>query len=49
MRLLIALSIIMFLQSLFHVPELLTGGIGIVLIGLAFYKSIQHNKTNAAS
>src|SRR5210317_1691754 len=44
-----ALSIIMFLQSLFHVPEILTGGIGIVLIGLAFYKSIQHNKANAAS
>ena len=42
-----ALSIIMFLQSLFHVPEVLTGGIGVFFIGLAFYKSIQHNKSGA--
>jgi hypothetical protein len=38
----------MFLQSLVHVPEVLTGGIGVFLIGLAFYKSIQHNKSGAA-
>ena len=43
-----ALSVIMFLQSLVHVPEVLTGGIGVFLIGLAFYKSIQHNKSGAA-
>ncbi len=43
-----ALSVIMFLQSLFHVPELITGGIGFSLIGYAFYRSIQHNKNEAA-
>lgn len=39
-----ALSVIMFLNSLFHVPETLTGGIGVGLIGLALLTSIQHNK-----
>lgn len=42
-----ALSIIMFLQSLMHVHELITGGIGMALIGLAFYASILHNKREA--
>ena len=40
-----SLSVIMFLQSIIHVPELLTGGIGLFVISLAFYKSIQHNKS----
>ncbi|MBM1310959.1 DUF475 domain-containing protein [Sulfitobacter mediterraneus] len=39
-----ALSIVMFLQSIVHVHELITGGIGMVLIALAFYASINHNK-----
>ena len=42
-----ALSIVMFLQSLFHVPELLTGGVGMMCIGLAFYASIRHNRLAA--
>lgn len=42
-----ALSIVMFLQSLVHVHELITGGIGMVLIGVAFYASILHNKREA--
>lgn len=42
-----ALSVIMFLQSLMHVHELITGGIGMALIGLAFYASISHNKRDA--
>jgi len=42
-----ALSIVMFLQSIVHVHELITGGIGIVLISLAFYASILHNKREA--
>ncbi|MGR3813221.1 MAG: DUF475 domain-containing protein [Cognatishimia activa] len=42
-----ALSIVMFLQSLTHVHELITGGVGIGLIGLAFYASIIHNKREA--
>ena len=43
------LSVIMFLQSLFHVPELITGGIGFSLIGLSFYRSIQYNKNEAVT
>ena len=39
-----ALSIVMFLQSLTHVHELITGGVGMGLIGLAFVASIQHNR-----
>ena len=42
-----ALSVIMFLQSLFHVPELITGGIGMALIGYAFFASILYNKRSA--
>lgn len=42
-----ALSVIMFLQPLMHVNELITGGIGMTLIGLAFYASILHNKREA--
>ncbi|MGR3468385.1 MAG: DUF475 domain-containing protein [Shimia sp.] len=42
-----ALSVVMFLQSLFHVPELLTGGVGMACIGLAFYASIRHNRQEA--
>jgi len=39
-----ALSIIMFVQSLTHVPGLLTGGLGIAVIGYAFVSSIRHNQ-----
>ncbi|SFK86140.1 DUF475 domain-containing protein [Shimia haliotis] len=39
-----ALSIVMFLQPLMHVHELITGGVGMVLIGFAFTASIIHNK-----
>ncbi len=42
-----ALSVIMFVQSLVHVHELITGGIGMLLIGLAFYASINYNKREA--
>lgn len=42
-----ALSIVMFLQSIVHVHELITGGIGIALISLAFLASILHNKREA--
>ncbi|MEM6308564.1 MAG: DUF475 domain-containing protein [Pseudomonadota bacterium] len=43
-----ALSVIMFLQSLFHVPETLTGTIGVGLIGFALLSSLQYNKKTAA-
>lgn len=39
-----ALSIIMFMQSLMHIPEALTGLIGAGLIGLALISSIRHNR-----
>lgn len=42
-----ALSVVMFLQSLVHVHELITGSIGMTLIGLAFLASILHNKREA--
>jgi hypothetical protein len=39
-----ALSVIMFLQSLLHVPETITGLIGVALIGFALFSSILDNK-----
>ena len=39
-----ALAVIMFLQSLVHVPETLTGTIGVFLIGYALFSSKRHNK-----
>lgn len=41
----LALSVIMYTQSLFHIPELITGLIGAVLISLSLYSSIMHNKS----
>ncbi len=40
----LALSLIMFAQSLIHIPEILTGLIGAGLISLALYASIRHNR-----
>lgn len=42
-----ALSVVMFLQSLFHVSELITGGIGMAVIGYAFVASIRFNRRSA--
>ncbi len=39
-----ALSVVMFIQSLIHVPEILTGGLGVAFIGYAFISSIRHNR-----
>ncbi len=39
-----ALSVIMFLQSLLHVPETITGLIGVALIGFSLFSSILDNK-----
>lgn len=43
----LALSIIMFAQTLWHIPELVTGLIGVALIGIAFWSSIRYNKTSS--
>ncbi|MDW4500018.1 DUF475 domain-containing protein [Sulfitobacter sp. D35] len=39
-----ALSLVMFVQSLTHVPEILTGGLGVAFIGYAFVSSVRHNQ-----
>jgi len=40
----LALAVIMYAQSLLHIPELITGLIGAALISLSLYSSIRHNK-----
>ncbi len=40
----LALSVIMFAQSLFHIPEIVTGALGAGLIGASLYSSIRYNK-----
>ncbi|MCX2720848.1 DUF475 domain-containing protein [Roseibium salinum] len=39
----IVLSIIMFVQSIVHVPEIVTGLGGVTMIGLAFWSSVRRN------
>lgn len=39
-----ALSLVMFMQSIFHVHELITGGVGMTIIALSFVSSIRHNR-----
>ncbi len=43
-----ALALIMLLSMKFHVPELVTGLIGIAFIGLAIFGSLKHRKTEGA-
>jgi hypothetical protein len=40
----LALSIVMFAQSVTHIPEVITGLVGAGLIGLALIASIRHNR-----
>jgi len=40
----LTLSIVMFAQSLWHIPEVLTGLLGPALIGLALVSSIRHSR-----
>ena len=42
-----ALAVIMLLSVKFHVPELITGLIGIAFIGLALWASLRHRKAEA--
>ncbi len=44
-----ALACIMMFGVTFHIPEEVTGGIGLVLIGLSFWSSVAHNKKQIAS
>lgn len=43
----LVLSVIMFLQSLVHVPEVITGLLGATLIGVSLWASIHWNKKQA--
>jgi len=43
----IALGVIMFLKTIMHVPEVVTGLIGAGFIALAFVASIRHNRRHA--
>jgi len=40
----LVLSVIMFAQTIFHIPEMVTGLVGAGLIGLALLSSIRHNR-----
>lgn len=42
----IALGLIMLFGAVAHVPEVITGLIGLVLIGLSFWWSVRHNRRN---
>ncbi|MBV0891699.1 DUF475 domain-containing protein [Paracoccus sp. Z118] len=43
------LSIVMFAQSMWHIPEAITGLGGATVIGLSFLSSLRWNKRNAAA
>lgn len=43
----LALAVIMYAQTLTHIPEVLTGLIGATFIGLSFWSSVRHNKAEA--
>ncbi|MNT85901.1 hypothetical protein D3C72_2261230 [compost metagenome] len=38
----------MYMQSLFHIPEVITGLGGAALIGIALWSSIRHNRNERA-
>lgn len=40
------LSFIMLLNTKFHIPEIITGMVGISFILFSLYSSIKYNKTN---
>ena len=42
----LALSVIMFAQSLVHIPEVITGLIGATLIGISLWSSIRYRRMN---
>lgn len=44
----LALAVIMYLNTFMHISEVITGLIGAVLIGLAFWSSVRWNRVNGA-
>ncbi|MEM6476703.1 MAG: DUF475 domain-containing protein [Pseudomonadota bacterium] len=45
----LALATIMYINTFYHIPEVITGLIGAVLIGLAFWSSVRSNRRDAAA
>lgn len=45
----IALAVIMYLNTFVHIPEVITGLIGAVMIGLAFWSSVRWNRANGGA
>ncbi|MGB3711190.1 MAG: DUF475 domain-containing protein [Erythrobacter sp.] len=43
----LALAVIMYINTFAHIPEVITGLIGAVLIGLAFWASVRSNRADA--
>jgi len=43
----VALAAIMYINTFAHIPEAITGLIGAVLIGLAFWASVRWNRANS--
>lgn len=44
-----SLAAIMFMGTLHHIPEVITGILGAVLIGLSIFSSIRYNQKNPNS
>ncbi|MCK0098940.1 DUF475 domain-containing protein [Qipengyuania sp. S6317L1] len=45
----LALAVIMYINTFAHIPEVITGLIGAVLIGLAFWSSVRANRAEATA
>lgn len=43
----LALAVIMYINTFQHIPEVITGLIGAVLIGIAFWSSVRWNRANS--
>lgn len=43
------LSVIMYVQTMFHIPEVITGLGGATLIGISLWSSIRHNRQQGAN
>ncbi len=44
----LVLAVIMYVQTLAHIPEVITGLVGAALIGLSLWSSIRYRRNNSA-